>query len=188
MKRKRKVLLTVMLVVILVMGFTACGKKADNGLLTDEAGTRSQEEGAGKVYIDDDAIALAGSFAEEDPALQQAAQDAFNQVNDLRAAQGLSTLTWSDDLSEAAYVRAQEIVGTFSHTRPDGSDWWTVNSSIMYGENLAKNYSSASSVVSAWMASPTHAANIMDGDYASVGIAVYQGSDGNWYWAQEFGY
>ena len=38
------------------------------------------------------------------------------------------------------------------------------------------------------MNSPTHAANIMDSGYKTVGIAVFQAADGNWYWAQEFGY
>ena len=38
------------------------------------------------------------------------------------------------------------------------------------------------------MNSPTHKANIMDGGYKTVGIAVFQDDGGNWYWAQEFGY
>ena len=56
----------------------------------------------------------------------------------------------------------------------------------MYGENLACNYYDASSVVAAWMASPTHAANILGG-FGSIGVAVYQAGNGSWYWAQEFG-
>ena len=77
---------------------------------------------------------------------------------------------------------------TYSHSRPNGDAWYTVNSSIMYGENLAKLYNSGDSVVAAWMASPTHAANIMESGFKSVGIAVFQAENGNWYWAQEFGY
>ena len=84
-------------------------------------------------------------------------------------------------------VRAQEIVGTWSHTRPNGSDWYTVNSSIMYGENLAKGYSSASDCVAAWMASPTHRENVLYADFRTCGIAIYE-QGGAWYWAEEFGY
>jgi len=76
---------------------------------------------------------------------------------------------------------------SFSHTRPDGSAWWTVNSNLMYGENLAIDFYDATSVVNAWMASPTHAANIM-ANFSSGAIAVYQHANGSWAWANEFGY
>lgn len=57
----------------------------------------------------------------------------------------------------------------------------------MWGENLAKGYDSAQSVVDAWMASPTHAANILAGDFTTCSIAVYE-TGGKLYFAQEFGY
>ena len=85
-------------------------------------------------------------------------------------------------------MRAQECQQKFSHQRPNGTDWWTVNSAIMYGENLAKNYYNANSVVQAWMDSPTHRENIMNGKFVSVGVAAFQAPDGAWYWAQAFGY
>ncbi len=185
MKKFSRYVATLM-VLVLTVTCMACGAK-QKAMIGDQAATRGLDEGAGEIYIDDEAIALAGS-ASSSAAAASAATAAFNLVNQQRAASGLSQLTWSDSLSSAALVRAQEIVSTFSHTRPDGSDWWTVNSSIMYGENLAKLYSSADSVVAAWMASPTHAANIMDSNFKTMGIAVYQTEDGNWYWAQEFGY
>ncbi|MCR5100687.1 MAG: CAP domain-containing protein [Butyrivibrio sp.] len=170
----------------MTLSCAACGAKAD-AVIGDQAATRGADEGAGEIYIDDEAIALAGSAASS-AAASSAARAAFDLVNQQRASAGLGTLTWSDGLASAALVRAQEIVGTFSHTRPDGSAWYTVNSSIMYGENLAKLYNSADGVVAAWMASPTHAANIMDGGFKTMGISVYQTEDGSWYWAQEFGY
>ena len=84
-------------------------------------------------------------------------------------------------------VRAQECEKKFSHQRPDGTEWYTVNSQIMYGENLAHNYYNANSVVDAWMASPTHRANIETAAYTKMGVAAYKTSSGQWYWAQEFG-
>ena len=84
-------------------------------------------------------------------------------------------------------VRAQEAASKFSHTRPNGRDWYTVNSELMWGENLAKGYDSAQSVVDAWMASPTHAANILADDFTTCSIAIYEKS-GKLYFAQEFGY
>ena len=172
----------------LVLTFTcmACGASSESSL-DDQAAHRGLEEGAGEFYIDDEAIALAGSAASSQAALD-ACTAVFNLINQQRVASGLAAFAWSDALTSAAQVRAQEIVGTFSHTRPNGTDFWTVDSSCMYGENLAKLYQSADSVYTAWMNSPTHAANIMDAGYKTIGIAIYQTDDGSWYWAQEFGY
>lgn len=109
------------------------------------------------------------------------------KVNQERKAVGLPELIWSSELAAAAEVRAKEITTVFSHTRPDGSDWWTVNEKVVYGENLAKCYQSADDVMKAWMASPEHKDNILYPGYTKIGIAVYKVGE-QWYWAQEFGY
>jgi len=119
--------------------------------------------------------------------LSTEAGEVFAQVNQARADIGLSELVWSDELAAAAEVRAEEIHQSFSHTRPDGSPWWTANSEIIYGENIAKGYQSADSVVTAWMESSDHKDNILYSGFQTIGIAVYN-VDGEWYWAQEFGY
>lgn len=162
----------------------ACGKTA--GKLPDQAASRSKDANSDVHYIDDNAIALAGAAASSDA--NKVAQDALNDVNAERTANGLTPLTWNTGLEQAAEVRAQECLTDFSHTRPDGSDWWTVNSDLMYGENLAYNYDDAKSLVDAWMASPDHRANILNGEYQTVGIAGHADSNGDYYWAQEFGY
>ena len=185
MKSLRK-MVALMVAGVLAFTFVACGS-TKAATIDDQAATRGIHEGEGEIYIDDEAIALAGSAASS-----QAAVDAclavFNLMNQQRTAQGLAALVWSDALTSAAQVRANEITTSFSHTRPNGSAFWTVDSNVQYGENLAKLYQSADSVYSAWMNSPTHAANIMDGGYKTVGIAICQTGDGSWYWAQEFGY
>ena len=186
MKRWKKGL-AVTLATVFVLGCIGCGSQAA-GELNDSAVSREIGDHAGEIYIDDEAAALAGSFAEEDTALIAMAQAAVDATNAERTALGLGTLVVDPQLTEAAYVRAQEIASVFSHTRPNGSDWWTVNSNVMYGENLAKNYNTAADVTAAWMASPTHRANIAKADYLSIGIAIYRGTDGRLYWAQEFGY
>ncbi len=113
----------------------------------------------------------------------------FNLVNEARAAEGLAPLSWSNALAADAAVRAQEIVLNFSHTRPDGSDWWTVDPDRMYGENLACGQSTAQEVFNSWMASPGHRANIL-GDFTTCGFALHYNGDASYtyYWAQEFGY
>ncbi|MDE7341222.1 MAG: CAP domain-containing protein [Lachnospiraceae bacterium] len=119
--------------------------------------------------------------------LSTEAGEVFTQVNQARAEIGLPELAWSDELAAAAEVRAQEIHQSFSHTRPDGNPWWTVNSEIIYGENIARGYQSADSVVTAWMESSDHKDNILYSGFQTIGVAVYN-VDGKWYWAQEFGY
>ncbi len=184
--KKLKRLFAVTFAMIMAFTFIACGS-SKAAVIDDQAAVRGLDEGAGEIYIDDEAIALAES-AVSSQAAQDACQAVFNLMNQQRAARGLSALVWSKALTNAAQVRANEITTSFSHTRPNGQQFWTVDSNVQYGENLAKMYQSADSVYTAWMNSPTHAANIMDAGYKTVGIAICQTGDGSWYWAQEFGY
>lgn len=187
-KKMRTTLLTVLLTTAMLV-LSACGgggQTTDSAALDDGAAARTETEDTGEHYIDDDALALAGSASSSSGAAM--AQEVLTLVNNQRAAAGLGALTWNAGLEKDAMVRAMECEQSFSHTRPNGTDWWTVDSNLMYGENLAYNYSDAASVVAAWMASPTHKANIMNGSYVTMGVAAYQTSSGVWYWAQEFGY
>lgn len=116
-------------------------------------------------------------------------------VNELRADNGLAPLSWSDDLASCANVRAAELPyasdeQNMSHIRPDGSEWWTVNPSIMYGENIACGQQSASEVFQAWVNSSSHKANMLNPDYKTMGAAYCVSGEGAYgtYWAQEFGY
>jgi uncharacterized protein YkwD len=57
------------------------------------------------------------------------------------------------------------------------------------GENIASGQTTAEQVVSEWVLSPTHCANLMNPRFSEMGIAyaVDLGSAGGIYWAQEFG-
>ncbi len=128
----------------------------------------------------------------EDPGnlgLRAMAQEAFYETNEIREQAGLSPLAWNDNLENpASMVRAEEASQYFSHTRPNGQSWWTVDSDLCGGENLAYGYNSADEVVTAWMNSPTHAQNILHSRFTNAAITAYQAGDGTIYWAQEFGY
>ena len=108
------------------------------------------------------------------------------KVNEIRVANGLNTLRYDASLEASADVRADELTVRFSHTRPDGSDWYTANPDLMYGENLADGYNTADAVVNAWMASPEHEANILKPDFTTVAVSTAV-KNGKTYWAQEFG-
>lgn len=188
----KKKLTAVVLAAVMSISMIACGSAE----VEMSAATRDASAREGITYIDDEAIALAGSMktaamteAEQQRAdeLRAIAVAAFDLVNAERAARGLAAFTWDAELESCAQVRATEIASSFSHTRPNGTDYYTVNSDLMWAENLAKGYADASSLVAGWMNSPAHAANILDGELATCSIAVYE-SNGTFYFAQEFGY
>lgn len=139
------------------------------------------------VYLDDEAIALSDA-SDTNTALRAEALKAYNLVNEQREAAGLDDLTWDSNLESTSSVRSQESSVSFSHTRPNGKAWYTVNSNIQGGENLAFGFDDAESATEAWMNSPTHRDNILYPDFEKVAISVYETDDGTCYWAQEFGY
>lgn len=109
-------------------------------------------------------------------------------INEVREDEGLDSYEFDEALGEAAYIRAEECEQKFSHTRPDGTKWYTVNQNICFGENLAYGYDTAEDVVDAWLDSPTHRDLVYDEEFESCGIGHYEGSDGTTYIACEFGY
>lgn len=135
-------------------------------------------------YIDNEAIALSANANGE---LRNEALIAFNIVNDYRVLNGLKPLAWNGNLENVASVRANEISQYFSHTRPNGKPWYTVNSKIQGGENLAYGFNNATDVVNAWMDSPSHKDNILYSDFKTIAISIYECND-IYYWSQEFGY
>lgn len=117
------------------------------------------------------------------------AAQVFEALNAARASQGLSALTWDETLSACAAVRAQEISVCFSHSRPDGSAWFTVNPDVQYGENLMYTTYAADAwtVLNTWASSPAHYALFFDPFYRTAAVARYESGGCN-YWVIEFGY
>lgn len=105
----------------------------------------------------------------------------FMLMNEYRVSSNLKPLKWSVDLEKCASVRAEEASILWSHTRPNGKPWYTVNQQVMYGENLAKFYNSAEEVMQAWKDSPPHNENLLWSDFSYVAIVEYDG-----YYACEF--
>lgn len=114
----------------------------------------------------------------------------FNLVNNARIENGLAPLNWDNALAVDAAIRAQDISQVYGHTRPDGSEWYSIDPDKMYAENIASGQSTAQEVFNSWWASDGHRANMLRADFTSCGYAVYYSGDaGNtYYWVQEFGY
>lgn len=137
------------------------------------------------LYLDNEAMALADSS--NDAGLREKALEASNLINDIREENGLETLDWDINLETVADVRANEISDVFSHTRPNGKAWSTVNSKIQGGENLAFGYDTPEEVVEAWMDSESHKENILYPDFEKCAIAIYEDND-ILYWTEQFSY
>lgn len=99
-----------------------------------------------------------------------------------RSKAGLSDLKINPELSQAAKSKAADMIkrGYWSHNTPDGKEPWIFISQSGYsylhaGENLARDYPSAESAVSAWMNSGSHRANMLNPNYQDIGVAVVEG-------------
>lgn len=120
-------------------------------------------------------------------------------LNQLRREKQLPELTSNEQLVKAARKRAKETEQSFSHTRPDGSETFTILKEKEYqyvyqlaGENLgmATNYLNeegmAELLFNGWKDSPGHYENMVRKDFEEVGIGVaYDGE--NIYAVQLFG-
>ncbi len=120
-------------------------------------------------------------------------QQVVDLVNAERAKEGLSALTIDPKVEKAATVRANEIQSNFDHTRPNGSSFSTAltEQGVSYrgaGENIAWGQRTPQEVVTAWMNSPGHRANIMNKSYTHIGVGNTQNSSGTQYWVQLFTY
>jgi uncharacterized protein YkwD len=128
-------------------------------------------------------------------------------VNSYRAANGLGALAVNGQLNVAADLHSRDmaVIGglygaatgmqhtLYGTTRPEvtdrlaaaGYDNWTF--SYAWGENIAYGYTSAAAVMTAWMNSPGHRANILSTSFTEIGVSARVGTDGLIYYTQNFG-
>lgn len=139
------------------------------------------------------ALLVAGAGIATAAPAQAATGDAasvFTQTNAQRTKVGLKPLISDPILDRAAQAWANKLANscTFTHST---STWradrvakagWSAT-----GENIAAGYT-ASAVVTAWMGSAGHKANILHTKYTGVGIGFAKGTCYSTYWVQIFGW
>lgn len=117
------------------------------------------------------------------------ARDVFDLTNAERAKAGLAPLAGNAALDSAAGEWARYLADscTFAHsstawrterTAPAG---WTAT-----GENIAAGQSTPSAVMTAWMNSSGHRANILNARYTGLGVGYATGRCYKTYWVQLF--
>ena len=90
-------------------------------------------------------------------------------------------------------MRCLEQQTSFSHIRPNGTSCFTVlgKNGVSYsgaGEHIANGQRTPEAVVTAWMNSPGHKANVLSPSYKNIGVGVYIDPYGRVYWTQLFTY
>ncbi len=117
-------------------------------------------------------------------------QEVVRLVNAQRAQNGLKPLAENWELSRVARYKSADMAGKryFSHESPTyGSPYQMMRSfgiSFRFaGENIAYGQRTPAAVVSAWMNSSGHRANILSSSYTQIGVGYHEAGN---YWTQMF--
>lgn len=121
----------------------------------------------------------------------------FNLVNDLREELNVNPVVKNETLRLAADIRAIETEELFSHTRPNGTEPFTVLEEkgtfypyYMIGENLAMatyfrdDEHMAHLIFNGWVESEDHYQTMINPDFKEIGIGVHY--DGEILYASQF--
>ena len=142
----------------------------------------------GNLYLFDvDTGVMQASITTSEEAM---ADRVIELVNQERTSRGLQPLLKHDGLMVAAAARAKELSQRYSHTRPNGSECFTIlwHLGIDYGyagENIAMGQRTPEIVMNDWMNSSGHRANILSENFDCIGVG-YTMVDGHPYWVQLF--
>ena len=117
-------------------------------------------------------------------------QEVIRLVNVERAKYNLKPLTEDWELSRVARYKSQDMHDRryFDHTSPTyGTPFQMMRAfGLSYrsaGENIAMGYRTPQAVVTGWMNSSGHRANILNNSYTKIGVGYV--AEGN-YWTQQF--
>ena len=117
-------------------------------------------------------------------------QEVIRLTNIERAKYGLAPLTEDWELSRVARYKSQDMHERryFDHNSPTyGTPFQMMKAfGLSYrsaGENIAMGYRTPQAVVTGWMNSSGHRANILNSSYTKIGVGYV--ADGN-YWTQQF--
>ena len=125
----------------------------------------------------------------QDPAVTEVVR----LVNVERARAGCTAVRVDARLATAARLHSEDMARQdyFSHTSLDGrSPWDRIGAQgYAYGsaENIAAGYATPAAVMTGWMNSPGHRANILNCSNKALGVGIGHGGSYGIYWTQDFG-
>jgi uncharacterized protein YkwD len=132
--------------------------------------------------------------------LAQVQQATLCLLNAQRSAQGLAALAVNGRLGAASAGYSASMVDQdfFAHVAPDGATLvdrltatgylgtggaWVAGENIGWGQGPL---STPRAMVAAWMGSPGHRANILDGEYRDIGLGLALGTPGDRSWGATY--
>ncbi|MFB8774353.1 CAP domain-containing protein [Streptomyces broussonetiae] len=126
--------------------------------------------------------------------LERTAVKVVDLTNAERVRAGLRPVAVDALLTAAAQAHSADMVARdfYSHTSPDGGRPWDRAAAAgstrrTIGENIACGQRSPAEVVTGWMNSPGHRANILKPDFTHIGVGFAGGGRAGTYWTQLFG-
>ncbi|GAA4270716.1 CAP domain-containing protein [Aquimarina gracilis] len=125
----------------------------------------------------------------ETPNETSVADEILRLVNEHRQGQGLPVLEKSSTADQLAIEHSRYMIaqGEISHDNRDAKfdELKDKENARGFGENVAFGQSSAQSVMTAWLNSSGHRANI-EGNYTHIGIGAVTDENGRYYYTQIF--
>jgi len=157
-----------LLAMVLMLTVTSCSK--DDSIATEEAN-----------YSIDLNLAQETDW--------QIADDILVLINEHRISMGLSAIQRDQQYASAYAVEHTKYMIEMDRINHDNfsirSEALKNRGASRVGENVAYGYTSAESVVYAWLNSPTHK-DIIEGNYTHSGFGVIPDSNGTFYFTQLF--
>ena len=138
-------------------------------------------------------VAVASPADAAAPTTVRLQSDIVAATNVQRVKHGCGRLRLDANIARAARNHSAWMArtGTFSHVGSGHSSFVTriqaQNYTAALSENIAWGYRSGAEVVTAWMNSAGHRANILNCSAKSVGVGAVYAANGNPYYTQDFG-
>lgn len=121
--------------------------------------------------------------------IQTMRNQAINLTNGQRAQRGLPRLTWNAALVNACHSHASDMarMQRMTHIGSNGSNGGTRARRYgfawsAWGENVAAGYTSSNAVVSGWINSAGHRANMLSRNFTHIGVSLQRGNNNVIYW------
>lgn len=106
-------------------------------------------------------------------------QTIVSLTNQARQQNKVTALKSNTQLVKAAQLKANDMAAQhyFAHVSPSGVTPWTWIKKAGYtytlaGENLAIDFAQSEDIIQAWLASPSHRKNLLNGKFQDIGVAV----------------
>lgn len=198
MKRISSFLLIVTLFVLQACSSSGTGKKELVPPVKSESPSNSALAGAANTTVKTAFMPSLCSGA-QDTNLAAYAEEVIRLTNVERAKAGLGLLVNQTQLAQAAQKHSIDMGCHFflSHTGTDLTSPFDRMDDFGYfysaaGENVAAGYATPADVMTGWMNSPGHRANILDPDFTEIGIGyIYNPEDTTkgllHYWTMDLG-